>query len=141
MLPELFCRASYAEVHFDVRVTGQRLSLPVNALLFRPDGTMAAVVGPDNRISLKKITIGRDFGNTLEVLEGIDPADRIVVNPPDSLEQERTRQYLARRMPQGTRSPSYSPAHQTLRIQTFSTGDRRSKHFPLLRLDCSNAGV
>ena len=80
---------SYAEVHFDVKVTAQRLSLPVNALLFRPDGTMAAVVGPDSRINLKKLTIGRDYGNTLEVLQGIDPADRIVVNPPDSLEQNQ----------------------------------------------------
>jgi RND family efflux transporter MFP subunit len=78
---------SYAEVHFDVKVTGQRLSLPVNALLFRPDGTMAAVVGPDNRINLKKLTIGRDFGNALEVADGIGAADRIVINPPDSLEQ------------------------------------------------------
>jgi RND family efflux transporter MFP subunit len=78
---------AYAEVHFDVKVTGQRLSLPINALLFRPDGTMAAVVGPDGRIHLKKLTIGRDFGNSLEVLQGIDPADRIVVNPPDALEE------------------------------------------------------
>jgi multidrug efflux pump subunit AcrA (membrane-fusion protein) len=80
---------SYAEVHFDVKVTGQRLSLPVNALLFRPDGTMAAVVGPDNRIHFKKLAIGRDFGNTLEVLEGIDPSDRIVINPPDALEENQ----------------------------------------------------
>jgi membrane fusion protein, multidrug efflux system len=78
---------SYAEVHFDVKFTGQRLSLPINALLFRPDGTMAAVVGPDNRIHLKKLAIGRDFGNALEVLEGIEPGDNIVVNPPDALEQ------------------------------------------------------
>ncbi len=78
---------SYAEVHFDVKVTGQRLSLPVNALLFRPDGTLVAVVDQDNRINLKKITIGKDYGNALEVLQGIDPSDRIVVNPPDSLEQ------------------------------------------------------
>jgi len=78
---------SCAEVHFDVKVSGQRLSLPINALLFRPDGTMAAVVGPDNRINLKKITIGRDFGNALEVLQGIDPTDRVVINPPDALDQ------------------------------------------------------
>jgi RND family efflux transporter MFP subunit len=78
---------SYAEVNFDVKFTGQRLSLPINALLFRPEGTMAAVVTPDNRINLKKLTIGRDFGNALEVLQGIDAADRIVVNPPDALEQ------------------------------------------------------
>jgi RND family efflux transporter MFP subunit len=78
---------SYAEVHFDVKVTGQRISLPINALLFRPDGTMAAVVGPDSKIDLKKITVGRDFGNSLEVLQGIDATDRIVINPPDALEQ------------------------------------------------------
>jgi RND family efflux transporter MFP subunit len=78
---------SYAEVRFNVKINGQRLSLPVNALLFRPDGTMAAVVTADNRIDLKKLTIGRDYGNSLEVLQGIDAADRIVVNPPDALEQ------------------------------------------------------
>ena len=78
---------SYAEVHFDVRVIGQRVSLPVNALLFRPDGTMAAVVGPDSQINLKKLTIGRDFGNSLEVLQGIDATDQVVINPPDALEQ------------------------------------------------------
>jgi RND family efflux transporter MFP subunit len=78
---------AYAEVHFDVKVTAQRLSLPINAVLFRPDGSMAAVVGQDNRIELKKITIGRDFGNALEILQGVDPADRVVINPPDALEQ------------------------------------------------------
>src|SRR5579864_796976 len=95
---------SYAEVHFDVKVTGQRLSLPVNALLFRPDGTMAAIVGPDSRIHLKKLTIGRDFGNTLEVLQGIDPTDRVVVNPPDALEENEPVN-LASQDAQGTAAP------------------------------------
>ena len=78
---------AYAQVHFDVRLSGQRLSLPINALLFRPEGTLAAVVGADSRLVLKPITIGRDFGNAVEVLEGIDVADRVVINPPDSLQQ------------------------------------------------------
>ncbi len=78
---------AYAEVHFDIKVTGQRLSLPINALLFRPDGTMAAILGPDNRINLKKLAIGRDFGNSLEVLDGITASDRVIINPPDALEQ------------------------------------------------------
>jgi hypothetical protein len=47
----------------------------------------AAVVGPDSRIHLMKLTIGRDFGNALEVLQGIDSTDRVVVNPPDALEE------------------------------------------------------
>jgi len=36
---------------------------------------------------LKKITIGRDFGNSVEVLQGIGGADRVVMNPPDAHEQ------------------------------------------------------
>jgi RND family efflux transporter MFP subunit len=99
---------SYAEVHFDVKVTGQRLSLPINALLFRPDGTMAAVVGADNRINLKKITIGRDYGNSLEVLQGIDAGDRIVINPPDALEQNELINIAGQDAP-GTAHPQSSP--------------------------------
>jgi RND family efflux transporter MFP subunit len=78
---------AYAQVHFDVKLSGQHLSLPINALLFRPEGTEAAVVGSDSRINLKKIIIGRDFGNTVEILQGINSTDRIVINPPDSLEE------------------------------------------------------
>jgi RND family efflux transporter MFP subunit len=81
---------AYAEVHFDVRLTGTHLSLPINALLFRPEGTLAAVVGPDNKIEFRKLTIGRDLGNSVEVLDGIGPNDRIVVNPPDSMEQNQS---------------------------------------------------
>ncbi len=78
---------AYAEVQFDAKLTGQRITLPINALLFRPEGTMAAVVTADHHLVLKKLTIGRDFGTTLEVLDGVTPQDLIVVNPPDALEQ------------------------------------------------------
>jgi RND family efflux transporter MFP subunit len=82
----ILLQGSYAQVHFNAQVSGKRLSLPINALLFRPEGTMAAVLGPDNVLSLHKLTIGRDLGNSVEVLEGITASDNIVVNPPDSLE-------------------------------------------------------
>jgi RND family efflux transporter MFP subunit len=78
---------AYAQVQFDAKLSGQRLTLPINALLFRPEGTMAAVVGPDHHLILKKLTIGRDLGTTVEVLLGIGLDDAIVVNPPDALEQ------------------------------------------------------
>jgi RND family efflux transporter MFP subunit len=78
---------SYAEVHFDAKLSGQRLSLPINALLFRPEGTMAAVVGSDNHLELKKIAIGRDLGTKVEVLQGITPTDNVVINPADAFEQ------------------------------------------------------
>ncbi len=47
---------------------------------------MVAVVGPDNKIELKHITIGRDYGTTVEVLQGLDASDSVVDNPPDSME-------------------------------------------------------
>ena len=78
---------AYAEVHFDVKLTGTHLSLPINALLFRPEGTLAAVVGQDNKIDFRKLTIGRDLGNAVEVLDGISADDRIVINPPDALDR------------------------------------------------------
>jgi RND family efflux transporter MFP subunit len=80
-------QGEYAQVDFDAKLNGKRLTLPINALLFRPEGTMAAVLSSDSHIVLKKLTIGRDFGNSVEVLDGLSPDDSVVVNPPDSLEQ------------------------------------------------------
>jgi len=77
---------SYAEVHFSVPVQITRMSVPVNALLFRPEGPRVAVVGADHKVHLKPITIGRDFGIKVEILDGLDANDQIVVNPADSLE-------------------------------------------------------
>jgi RND family efflux transporter MFP subunit len=78
---------SYAEVHFDVPVQMTRLSIPVNALLFRPEGPRVAVVGSDHKVHLKAINIGRDYGIKVEILGGLDPNDQIVVNPADSLDE------------------------------------------------------
>jgi len=77
---------SYAEVHFAVPVQITRLSIPVNALLFRPEGPRVAVVGSDHKVHLKAISIGRDYGTKVEILGGLDANDQIVVNPADSLE-------------------------------------------------------
>jgi hypothetical protein len=59
---------------------------------------------PDSRIHLKKLMIGRDFGNTLKVIHGIDPGDRIVVNPPDALEQDELVNLASQDAP-GTSAP------------------------------------
>jgi membrane fusion protein, multidrug efflux system len=81
---------SYAQVQFGVNVAAARLSVPVNALLFRSEGTRAAVVGPDGKVHLKQVVIGRDYGTDVEILSGLDPRDSIVLNPSDSLEEGQT---------------------------------------------------
>jgi RND family efflux transporter MFP subunit len=77
---------AFAQVTFNVPVRVQRLIVPINTMLFRAEGPRVAVVGPDNKIKLKPVVIGRDFGIKLEILSGLDPSDQIVVNPADSLQ-------------------------------------------------------
>ena len=77
---------AYAQVHFALKVQVPRLTIPVNAMLTRAEGTLAAVVDGNNRVHLQRITIGRDYGREVEVLAGIQQSDLIVLNPSDSLE-------------------------------------------------------
>jgi hypothetical protein len=77
---------SFGEVHFAVGSGVNKVTVPVNAMLFRAQGPQVAVVGADGKVQLRPITIGRDYGTTLEILGGVSPDDQIVVNPSDSLE-------------------------------------------------------
>ena len=78
---------SFGEVHFRPGISGQKVTLPVNTMLFRQEGPRVAVVGSDNKVQLRPITIGRDYGSTLEILGGVDVGDQVVINPADSLEE------------------------------------------------------
>jgi hypothetical protein len=53
--------------------------------LFRQHGLEAAVVGTDDKVTLKKISLGRNRGVQVEVTDGLKPSDRVVDSPPDSL--------------------------------------------------------
>ena len=77
---------SFGEVHFAVGSGVNKVTVPVNAMLFRAEGARVAVIGPGGKIQLRPINIGRDYGATLEVLGGVSPTDQIVINPADSLE-------------------------------------------------------
>jgi hypothetical protein len=61
--------------------------VPVNALLFRSEGLRAVTVDDNHKTHLQALTIGRDYGTTLEVLQGLKPTDWIVINPADSLDE------------------------------------------------------
>jgi RND family efflux transporter MFP subunit len=77
----------YAQVHLLVKVDGQRLQVPVNALLFRSEGLRAVIIDENHKTHLQPLSIGRDYGTALEVLQGLKATDWIVLNPPDSLEE------------------------------------------------------
>ena len=75
----------YANVDIGLPGTAQALRLPASALMFRAAGLQVATLGSDNRIVMKPITIGTDMGTQVIVASGLNPTDRVVNNPPDSL--------------------------------------------------------
>ena len=76
---------SYADVHFDLPQAQGVLQLPVTTLLFRQHGMTVATVGKDDKVLLKNVQIGRDFGTKVEVVNGLAPTDRVIDGPPDWL--------------------------------------------------------
>lgn len=75
---------SYAEVHFKVPGQVSTYVLPVNTLLFRKEGLRVAVI-KDGKAELIPVTPGRDFGDSIEIIAGLQGNESIVVNPPDSI--------------------------------------------------------
>jgi RND family efflux transporter MFP subunit len=75
---------AYVFVHFMLPGRAQSMTVPANALLFRSEGLRVGVVR-DGKAELVPITIGRDYGDRVEVLSGLQPSDQIILNPSDSL--------------------------------------------------------
>lgn len=77
----------YAQVKLDLPATADAVRLPASALVFNDAGTAVAIVGADNRVAIRPVTILRDLGTTVEIAAGITRRDRVIDNPPDSLRQ------------------------------------------------------
>ena len=76
---------AYVSVHLKYSgPSATALTIPVTTVMFRSEGIRAAVVR-GGRAVLVPITVGRDFGDSLEVLAGLRAQDPLIVNPPDSL--------------------------------------------------------
>jgi RND family efflux transporter MFP subunit len=88
----------FAAVQLNVPGAGATVRLPAIALIVRGEGTLAARVVHDT-VRLVPITLGRDFGTTVEVLEGLAAGDAVVVNPAESLEDGQVVRAIARGKP------------------------------------------
>jgi RND family efflux transporter MFP subunit len=75
---------AYVFVHLPLPAASQAPTILSNALLFRQEGLRVGVVR-NGRVQLVPISIGHDYGNTVEVTAGLTPEDQVVVNPSDSL--------------------------------------------------------
>ncbi|MPW19266.1 efflux RND transporter periplasmic adaptor subunit [Paraburkholderia sp. CNPSo 3157] len=81
---------AYAQVHLALQTAHPALELPVSALLFRPDGITVAVIGKYNKVQLRTVTIGRDFGTYVEVATGLEASDRVIDNLGDAISSGET---------------------------------------------------
>jgi RND family efflux transporter MFP subunit len=75
---------SYAEVHFKVPGPVSTYILSVDTLLFRKEGLRVAIV-KDGKAELLPVTPGRDFGDSIEIVSGLQGNESVIVSPPDSI--------------------------------------------------------
>jgi len=75
---------AYVFVHFKLDKQVPSVVVPANTLLFRAQGLQVAVVR-EGKAQLVPVTIGHDYGNTVEIMTGIKPGDQVIVSPSDSL--------------------------------------------------------
>ena len=115
----------YAQVHLEVNVNSVRMQVPVNALLFRSEGLRAAVVDADHKVHLRSLVIGRDYGTSLEVLQGLQPGDWIVVNPADSIEEGEAVNVKETAPPVPPAQPKTAPSNAGKNAQTAPPGGNK----------------
>ena len=75
----------FATVTMQLPSDNGALGVPPGALIFDRHGMRVATVGPDNKVTLKSVTIGRDLGRVVELASGLSPNDRVIESPPDSI--------------------------------------------------------
>jgi RND family efflux transporter MFP subunit len=76
---------TYVEAQLNLPSDPNTVLIPSSAILFRQHGLEASVVGDGDKVTLKKISLGRNLGVQVEVTGGLVPSDRVVDSPPDSL--------------------------------------------------------
>ena len=73
----------YAQVDLSSPRANPPLLLPSDCLIVRAEGTQVALVRPDHIVHFQNIQVGRDYGDKLEVLSGLQPGDSVIINPSD----------------------------------------------------------
>src|SRR3984957_8419629 len=80
-----FFGGSYCIVHFEIPTDANRVKIPSTALVTGNQGTQVATIDGNNKVVFKRVQLGRDLGDSVEVLAGLSPSDRIIDNPPETL--------------------------------------------------------
>jgi RND family efflux transporter MFP subunit len=75
----------YVEVKFEITSATPPILVPANTLIVGSEGAQVAVVGPDKTVHYHKLELGRDFGDKVEVVAGLDDGAQLIVNPSDEI--------------------------------------------------------
>jgi RND family efflux transporter MFP subunit len=80
-----FFGGSYCNVHFEIPTDANLVKVPSTALITGNQGTHIATLDSNDKVVLRSVQLGRDLGDSVEVVAGLSPADRIINNPPETL--------------------------------------------------------
>jgi RND family efflux transporter MFP subunit len=80
-----FFGGSYCNVHFEVPTDANLVKIPSTALITGNQGTQVATLDGNDKVVLKSVRLGRDLGDSVEVVAGLSPSDRIINSPPETL--------------------------------------------------------
>ena len=77
---------AYAKVNFQLPAAPNVMRVPATALISADHGAQVAVLGKNDKVTFKRIKIGRDFGDSVEVISGLAPQDRVIDSPPETVQ-------------------------------------------------------
>jgi RND family efflux transporter MFP subunit len=80
-----FFGGSYCNVHFEIPTDANLVKVPSTALITGSQGTQVATLDSSDKVVLKSVKLGRDLGDSVEVIAGLTPSDRIINSPPETL--------------------------------------------------------
>jgi multidrug efflux pump subunit AcrA (membrane-fusion protein) len=101
---------AYSQVHLQLPGDPNMVRVPATALVPANQGVQVAILGADGKAALKPVKLGRDFGDSVEVIAGLSPSDRVIDNPPETL-QSGDQVQLAAAPSNNPLTPSGSPTN------------------------------
>jgi multidrug efflux pump subunit AcrA (membrane-fusion protein) len=108
----------YATVNFGVQAPDPPVRIPATALIIRGQGPQVAVVTNDQKVHFQNVVIGRDYGNELDIISGLEPGATVIVNIADGLQDGTKVQPQPAQSGDQTNSPANSPSPQQGQKQT-----------------------
>jgi RND family efflux transporter MFP subunit len=107
-----FFAGSYCNVQFEIPADANLVRIPSTALVTGNRGTQVATLDSNDKVVLKPVQLGRDFGDSVEVIAGLSASDRIVDNPPETLTEGDRVHVAAATPPAASSASSSTPARQ-----------------------------